>query len=141
MNLLCVVIHDPADEMWYRQIRRLQPGIHRKQLCVVSVINVEAEAVCVAFRDAVERRMESWGRHNAAEHIVGRLCQSPYRRHKIGIGLSEIPSLEVADEPQLISVPYTKVAKVLLQTTDLDCSRNIICVRCRVSHSLEEPLR
>ena len=108
---------------------------------MVRVIDVEAKPVCVAFRDTIERRMESRGRHNAAEHIVGRLCQSPHCRHKIGIGLSEIPSLEVADEPQLISVPYTKVAKVLLQTTDLDCSRNIIRIRCRVGHSLEEPLR
>lgn len=108
---------------------------------MVSVIDVEAETVCVAFRDAVERRMESRGWYDAAERIIGRLCQRPYRRHKIWIGLSEIPSLEVADEPQLISVPYTKVAKVLLQTTDLDCSRNIIRIRCRVGHSLEEPLR
>ena len=108
---------------------------------MVSVIDVEAEAVCVAFRDAAERRMESRGWYDAAEHIVGRLCQSLYCRHKIGITVSEIPSLEVADEVQLVSVPYTKVAKVLLQTTDLDCSRNIIRIRCRVGHSLEEPLR
>ena len=127
--------------MWHRQIRRPQPGIQRKQLGVVRVIDVEAEAVCVAFRDAAERRMESRGWYDAAERIIGRLCQSPYRRHKIWIGLSEIPSLEVADEPQLISVPYTKVTKVLFQTADLAGSRNLIRIRCRVGHSLEEPLR
>lgn len=108
---------------------------------MVRVIDVEAEAVCVAFRDAIERRMESWGRHNAAEHIVGRLCQSPYCRHKIGITVSEISRLEIVDEAQLISVPYTKVAKVLFQTTDLDCSRNFVRIRCRVGHSLEKPFR
>lgn len=108
---------------------------------MVSVIDVEPETVCIAFRDAIERRMESRGRHNAAERIVRRLCQRPNRRHKIGIAVSEISCLEIVDEAQLVSVPYTKVAKVLLQTADLDCSGNFVRIRCRVGHSLEEPFR
>ena len=125
-----MVIHYAAQVVWDRQIRLPQPGIQRKQLRVVRVIDVEAKPVCVAFRDTIERRMESRGRHNAAEHIVGRLCQSPYCRHKIGITISEISCLEIVDESQLISVPYTKVTKVLLQTTDLDCSCDLIRIRC-----------